>query len=228
MIDALSTWLNSKREYYSGAALYSVYGANDQLKNLFLNGPTPYNVSKLFEELKDLYYKATIVADDTEQTTYVRSHRTARPQNVNEEDPLLIACDTKAKNLYKELMNKRAVLFNLCRSEAWEDENSPDKVKERGIIAVELLDLNYKVDKAYEDLAYVREYGTLPDQLVPVIEKYSLLPDSRVKHEIDNLRKNMNKIKNKEQTPGRIIAIKEHEESLLKLEARWALLTQAD
>jgi hypothetical protein len=225
MIDELCAWLNSKREYHAGAILYSLYGSNDALKNLFLNGPTPYNTSKLLEELKALYYAATETDEKPVShrppKVYTKPYRTI-------DNELVTACDTKAKNLYKELMNKRAVLFNLCKCEMDEDENAPDKVKQRGKLAFELLEINYAVDKAYDELAYVRTNGTLPGDEPPVQEKYSLLPDAMVKHEIDNLRKNLNKIKKKPVTPQRLVAIKEHEDNLKKLEQRWASLTQAN
>jgi predicted DNA binding protein len=221
MIDALCAWLNGNRDYTEGAVLYSVYGKDPLLKTLFLTGVTPYTRSKLFEELKNLYYRVTSQEDDTNDTAAPDKPKSHFPVN----DPLINACDTKAKNLYKEMMNKRAVLFNLCKSEDWEDENSPDKVTARGKLSFEILEMNYTVDKAYEDLAYVREHGRLPDQPAPVQEKYALLPDAMVKHEMDNLRKNLNKIKKKEVTPARSVAIKEHEENLKKLEQRWALLT---
>lgn len=222
MIDEVAAWLNGRREYHSGAVLYSVYGSNEQLKQLFLNDSSAYNVKRLFEELRSLYYQ-----HEESQERKEKKHVPVVKTKVSSADPdLIAACDTKAKNLYKELMNKRAVLFSLCRSNEWEDENSPEKIKERGKLAFEVLEMNYAVDKAYEELAYVKEHGTLPAKLPPVSEKYALLPDALVKHEMENLRINIHKTKKKPPTPERIIALKEHEENFKKLQARWDLLNE--
>ena len=54
--------------------------------------------------------------------------------------------------------------------------------------------------------------------------EYDNLPDHLVKKTLDNLRKNYNKIKNREQTPERIELLQKHEKNIKKLMAKWDLL----
>ena len=125
-------------------------------------------------------------------------------------------------------MNKRAMLFALCQTDGWEDENEPGKVAVRGKIALDILNYHEKVVvPAYDKLDHVRATGQLPKATSPAqIEEqdYDLLPDHMVKQTIDNLRKNLSKMRRREQTPERIALIEKHEASLEKLLQRWASL----
>jgi len=50
----INAWLQGNQDYNTGLALYSKYGQSEFLKNLFANGPTPFNKSKLAAELLKL------------------------------------------------------------------------------------------------------------------------------------------------------------------------------
>lgn len=234
----IQLWLNSDRPYGKGVALYVAYGSNLIIKHKLLQGDTPGNRAILELELKRLVSNddAPIPKPDTQpavvETTpilaAVPNPAVHKPTNhIPTSNPALAAAvRTEAHKTYREMMNKRAVLLTLCRSEPWEDENSTDRIALRGGIALDILDFNKKaVTPAYDKLEYVEQHGHLPPVLVPSNEDdeddYSLLPDAKVKPTIDNIRKNLSKLRKREPTEERLALIKRHEKNLDKLLIRW-------
>jgi hypothetical protein len=140
--------------------------------------------------------------------------------------PLYIACKKEADNLYKELMNNRAVLFAGVRNILpHEDANTPDRIETRRKPCIDIAIDFQRVSKLYDRADYVKKNGKLPFTNAEVIEtNVDGIPDALLKQNIDNLRKNLNKLKKKEQTPDRVMLIQSHEEKLNLLLSRWQLL----
>lgn len=239
MVERLLQWLNGNRKNYgAGVALYCAYGKDMRLKHVFLQGKNPFNESRLVKELQEL----AGVSEPAAQTAPTLTRPSlppspkgesvrVRPEEPSTQAPALLAAAThEAHTAWKELMNQRALLFGLCRKvDDWEDENDPQRVIMRGKLALEILTFNRKVVMpAYDKLDYVREHGKLPpvhaDVTQDVDEDYANLPDHKVKQTIDNLRKNLSKLRKREQTPERVAIITNHELSLQKLLVRWDYL----
>lgn len=234
MVEKITAWLKGTRDYGTGVALYVAYGSDRKLKHALLQGKNPFNEKRLHAELSalagDSYQEKPVVHFTANPILQdVAAKLTPPPLKIAAPSAgLLAAVQTEAHNTWKELMNKRAMLFALCQTDGWEDENDPGKVSIRGRIALDILQYHEKVVvPAYDKLDHVRSTGKLP-QVTNVNEvaeqDYELLPDHLVKQTIDNLRKNLGKIRKREQTPERIALIEKHEASLQKLLKRWAYL----
>jgi hypothetical protein len=233
MVERLHDWLSTHRpDYGKGVALYCLYGNNKQLKQLLLKGETEFTARQLKEELRQLHASAlpsTIIAslEKRVETSAMAADRCVNAVKPSANAALIEHCQTAAAKAYKTLMNKRAVLLRLCQVQEWDDVNSPDKIETRGQLALELLQYNQKeVTPAYDTLDYVQEHGQLPPKADAMGGDDTPIdvPDVLVKPTIDNLRKNLNKIKKRPETPERIALISQHEATLNKLLERWASL----
>jgi len=54
LMNSIKDWLNNGREYHLGVALYEVYGNDDNLKDMFQQGHSPYRQTRLEKELRAL------------------------------------------------------------------------------------------------------------------------------------------------------------------------------
>jgi hypothetical protein len=236
MRDKIAAWLKGNRDYGMGVALYVAYGTDRKLKHALLQGKNPFNEKRLLAELSAMVHEMPVPGPANSQPQAVKftavPYRQQSEQNplpsirITESSTALIArVQQEAFTAWKELMNKRAMLFALCQTDGWEDENEPGKVAMRGKLALEILEFHDKVVlPAYNRLDHVRATGTLPKEMsaAPTQEEaYSALPDHQVKRTIDNLRKNLGKMRRREPTPERLAMIAEHEANLQKLLRRW-------
>lgn len=73
----------------------------------------------------------------------------------------------EANRLYKEMSNKRALLFDLCPSKPTPFENDAHKVAQRSELTKEVMRLQYEVDKAYDAYHFARINGRLPEEAKP-------------------------------------------------------------
>jgi hypothetical protein len=237
MLETLRAWLNGTKEYYTGVAIYATLGSNSTLLSLFRKGKSLYNSKRLEEELlvicNNLKSRLTnnhaavpyIIVPAVKAKVQAQESQSVTPvSNFNEE--LYTACKREADLVYKEAMNLRAELFALGRAQGYEDINRPDLVQQRSKMAVEVVVLYNKASKLYERANYVKEHGRLPNEIENDEEEteYDNLPDHLVKKTLDNLRKNYNKIKHREQTPERIELLQKHEKNIKKLMTKWDLL----
>lgn len=155
------------------------------------------------------------------------TNKNGEVQNPN--PALYQVCKAEADKSYKEVMNLRAELFALARPDEFSDPNTPDRIQQRSKLAVKVAEAFKNVSQLYDRADYVRMHGRLPDQGEPDSEELDPdgLPDHLVKQTLDNLRKNYNKMKKREQTPERVALLQKHEVNIEKLEARWLLLKPA-
>ena len=238
MLETLRAWLNGNKEYYTGVAIYATLGDNKALLTLFRQGKSSYSYKRLEEELLIIcntlksklstYGNATTLSTANIPINTQISEKGYQPlksvSNFNEE--LYNACKKEAGLVYKQAMNLRAELFALGRVQGYEDINRPDLVQQRSKTAVEVVVLYNKASKLYDKANYVKQYGRLPNEMENDEEEteYDNLPDHLVKKTLDNLRKNYNKIKNREQTPERIELLQKHEKNIKKLMSKCDLL----
>lgn len=241
MLEILRTWLNGDRIYKSGILIFNIICKEQSLLKTVLNrGNTADNQLRLEKELlqhfnflkncgqkpnetdsskkgfkKDQSQKNPAKKSDTITKTAIQSSEIPCIPNI----ALWEACKLQANNKYKEAMNKRAVLFSMLPSELYSDPNTPDLVKQRSPLAIEVVELYNEASLLYDRADFVEKHGVLPDQENSAEDKP--IPDHLVKSTLDNLRKNLNKIKVKEQTPERIILLQKHTEKIKYLEERW-------
>lgn len=241
MIEALRSWFNGKRDYSTGTKLYIIYGDNLLLKNSFVKGETNFTRRRLEEELTKIFENAvkllqTGQLENCEGSGKIMeaispvSELSASPikdkpselvrQPLNPD--LEKICDAEAKLQYKQMMNTRAELFAHIRNVAeYEALNSPDRIGQRLPLALSIIKQNYGVGEAYDKLAHVRQHGQLPNQEAIQVEDISTVPDAEVKATIDNIRKNLSKMRKREATAERVVLMQKHTENLVTLLKRW-------
>lgn len=179
-------------------------------------------------------------ADQGKATTPIDEPGSADERTVNSESSILekviapvnealyLICKKEADDAYKKVMNKRAVLFSLCSKEDLTDPNTPDRIQAREKLSLEVVREFNDVSKLYERADHVKIHGRLPDADAQENElDVEALPDHLVKPTLDNIRKNVNKIKKRELTAERLALLQKHDENIKKLDARWLLLKPA-
>lgn len=250
MLEPLRAWLNGSKEYNTGVALYGQLGSNTALLNLFVKGPTDFTRRRLQEELLSICNRLKSTSNDNPGTPaenisrpavpYESHTRNQLPQGHNihkvsddlileqkrEEQPvnavLYDATLQQANKLYKETMNNRAVLLGLANAEDFTDLNTEAKINTRAKLALSVVIGWEQTSALYDKAKYVKEHGRLPDQEDKQDEnEYEHLPEHLVKQTLDNLRKNVNKMKKREQTPERVALQQKHEVNIEKLLKRW-------
>lgn len=250
MLDELRAWLNGTRDYYLGISIYNELGDNEDLKALFFKGKTDYCNKRLQRELLAIcnHLKSTLDGNpnDAKTTTTATQEGAAekkkpgnRPNkpdqaaadsspavkkaadNANPE--LYTACKLEADRVYKEAMNARAVLFSMIPSEQYQDPNKPDLVYGRAEYALKVVKDYNHASALYDRADYVKLHGKLPEAS-PADDEIEQVPDHLVKSKLDNLRKNLNKIKTREQTPERVALMQKHQADIETLEAKWLSL----
>jgi len=214
----LTAWLNSKRDFNEGVQIYLKYGDNKQFVQLLLDGETAYTRKNLFENLRGIYYdlkngttqtdpvvkkqQAEVTAPivtHTDQTQVPLPAPALQPQK----GELYNVCKRDADRHYKELMNLRAQLFALCDVNDSKMDDAHDLIQQRQDIVLQLMNLQYETDQAYEKLRYVEEHGTLPTITEAKPEEIPTNPILLLKFK-KNLVSGINKLKKKEQTRERI------------------------
>lgn len=245
MLDTLRAWLNGTRDYNTGAELYKILGTDEKLKALFAQGHNLYRNFRLQEELLAICTqlkeqknidnnskvlksakKGTGRADQLDEMLTSITDQVAKiAKTISPANPeLYTACKLEADKLYKEAMNKRAVLFSMIPSNKYEDANRQDLVAGRKDLALQVVKLYNRASELYDRADHVKLYGRLPDQDEPGEDETAQLQDHEVKAALDNARKAYNKLKGKEQTAERIVLMQKHELNIEKLEARWLSL----
>jgi len=214
----LAAWLNSNRDFKTGVQIYLKYGDNQQFVQLLLDGETQYTRTNLFENLKTIYYQlkngtsqtnTVVKKQHTEVTAPIVPHADQKPVIVKAHTPktqkgtLYDACKLQADKLYKELMNLRAQLFSLCDINDSKMDNDSKLVLQREKIVLQMMDLQYETDQAYDKLRYVEEHGILPNFKEAKEEEIPTNPIQLMNFK-KNLVSGINKLKKKEQTPERI------------------------
>ena len=227
MLDLLRSWFNGSRDYHHGVKLFHILSDDPSLKSFFSNNASDYTARRLHEEMEKLYNKLkqpelSII----EVRPMPQAEKLVEACVVSKNPDLEQVCDQKALQLYKQMMNDRAILFNLTKVEGWDDVNKPDLVEQRRVLALQICSRNYEVSQAYTELEHVRLHGTLPSEEQPESEKE--ISDLQLKRTIDNLRTSLSKLRKREQTPERVAIIQKHQGNLDSLLLRWNAIKSAN
>lgn len=245
MQETLRNWLNSRKDYFQGVAIYEQFNPDEKLLAVLNAGPNEFRQKRLVEELLKIYQKASppssLQRERGEETSaekiskkHINVAQNAKdaspqpsPRGEGEATPvnpeLYNACLEEANNEYKKVMNARAVLFKKAAPDGYLDINKPDLIKDRGGLAIEVVQGWQKVSELFDRANYVKQHGRLPSSGTDLEDdnEYDLIPDSLVKQRLDNARKAFNKLKKKERTPERVALLQQHEENIKKLKAKW-------
>lgn len=210
MLEQLRSWLNGSRDYWIGIVLYDHLGDNETLKELFKRGESAFNRRKLDQSLHAIW--------DQNNRRIPEPVENLKKETENSE--LIAACKLKADKEYKKIMNMRAVLFQMTNTKGALDQNTPELIKKRSHLALEVVAGYNHLSQLYDTVAFVKNTGRLPDQ-DPQETDFNLIPNHLVKQVLDNTRKNVNKLKKREQTPERVALIQHHEKNIEILIHRW-------
>jgi len=149
-MNSIRDWLNSSRDYNMGAALYKVYGDDDDLKDVFAQGPSEYRKQRLLDAMKKLKDNAPEhipIAPAPKKT----ARQEVLPENKVQpnEDP------------YREEWMPLYQRMNFLRHQLHEVKT----VQERGMMAHEILDLEQDCKRWWYKRDYYLKYGmNLPEE----------------------------------------------------------------
>ena len=233
MMQIIRAWLNGGKDYFEGVGIYSSVSKNKSLTNLFSKGFSKYNQDRLAEELKTIYLSmkneaaqlppAAAAAKKLEkQKEPLQSTVIENPKTVNQ---IYEDARSKAMAVYKECMNKRAVLFNLAKVESWQDINAPHRVLERSKLCIEVIELYNQASRLFDIAEFVKTNNRLPTDVInDKLDPFKDLPDYLVKLELSNARKALQKIRAKPVTEARLLLAQKHIIKIEILERKWASL----
>lgn len=228
-------WLNGDRNWTQGLSLIRQHISDPSIRNLFsADSETPLYRELMFEHIRSVYYQlkesksvTAPVQPLTEPAQPLTAPVQPKPQFQSgavpvvstPEEPVILnpelsaQCKLEADKLYKYMMNIRALLFGQCNVNPTPGENAADVVAMREVWALQIMELQYQVDQAYEKFRHVQAHGCLPD--APKSDDF-VLPSNPIElfQMKLNLKKSINKLKAKEATPERISLIQSKQQQL--------------
>ena len=148
-MELISNWLDGNKHYAVGRAIYKALGSDTALHDMFDKGYSDYNQLRLEQELR------AIIDGGREIVPCIRPE-TVEMQAPSVTDPILEAIYQEWKPQYMKMNYLR---HELDRFEG-DDEASVTQRKER---AVEILQLEKKLNKQWADSNYYKEHGNLPN-----------------------------------------------------------------
>jgi len=210
MLDLIRQWLNSKKDYDTGVAIYSQNNPDGKLLAVLRNGENDFRRKRLLDEILVIYKnlsafpaeaiapgakkiasnanKVASAANKIQETEIKYSQKEAKniPAVAEQEQTpankeLYDACKLAADTEYKKVMNARAVLFKKASPDSFIDVNKPDLIFDRGELAIEILQGWKKVSELYDRAEFVKESGRLPS--TPESER----PENEYEHIPDSL-----------------------------------------
>lgn len=224
-------WLNSSRkEYYTGLILLRKIQPTAAIIRLLERGPNDHNRKLLLKHLTEavaskpeIFLQAPVAISKKEPIT---SPIAQEPAADHSQSAVYLSAKKEADQAYKALMNERAVLFSGVRSVMiHEDINAPVLVEARKKSCINIVLEWQKISKLYDRADFVLKNGVLPTGLDKKEDAdVASIPDQLVKQNLDNARKNYNKMKKRPQTTERLQRLAELEILIKKLEGRWQLL----
>jgi hypothetical protein len=206
--------MDNGKDYWKGVYIYSSLPDNNpQIVSRLKDCRNDSNVRVLDKLLLDAFLKLKEVE--------VYNHAAAASTDTDNSAAadVYAECKKEADTAYKQLMNSRAILFSLANKE----KTTPEEMEQRRELALQVVTGYKTVSELYDKADYVKQHGTLPDTK-PVEEKK--VPDVMVYCVLDNLRKNVSKLKKRPPTPERLQLIAQQSLQIEELEKRWHLLKQ--
>ena len=167
----IKDWLNGKRDYAAGVALYMQYGDDPAMKSLFKEYRTSFKEKKLVELLKGLLITVGAVKEAVvEKSEKIKTETHGWPEKMTRE---LQALKDTWQPLYKEMMNLTARLYDV----ALLGKQDKNKEIEAGQMSHRILDLRDQIREIYSDRDHYIKHGCFPgkEQLfVPVVDPLKL------------------------------------------------------
>jgi hypothetical protein len=151
-MEKIHAWLRGTQDYGEGVALYDIYGSSAMLKRLFASAQSRFNAQKLTKELQQLYTQKQATAQATAPVARVAPRTLGKSSSTN---PDVQSIESQWRKLYAEASHLHATLF-ACTSEG-----------ERGIKALLICSHFDKIQEAWHQLDYFKEYGHLPEPMPP-------------------------------------------------------------
>ena len=195
--DLIHKWIDGKRNFTIGCVLYTRYGTDDALKELFSEGRTTYTEAKLLEELK------AIVSEKKVQTPEQYAAHAKFPDG----DKVVNALRDQWMPLYTEMNYKRHELDRFLH------QKTDAATRRRGKLAMQILTLEKCCMKIWTDRDHYLEFGKLPTQDVkedPVIDPVKLV--ERYKNVQGYIRRYKMHLRNNPDDPKNIALLKKYEE----------------
>lgn len=224
-------WLKSSRkEYYTGLILLRKSQPNAAIIKVLDRGPNEINRKLLIKHLGEAVAQkpAVFTKQVLEQPKKepVAESISEEPVADHSQSPIYLSAKKEADQAYKALMNERAVLFSGVRNfMIHEDINAPVLVESRKKSCIHIVLEWQRISKLYDQADFVLKNGVLPIGLDKKEDAdVASIPDQLVKQNLDNARKNYNKMKKRQPTTERLQRLTELEKLIKQLEGRWQLL----
>lgn len=179
-------WLNGKRDAASGVALLKKYEHPDAHFAFRLSDGL--HTSKIFHAVKNLLDLGTDREQEKEPLPEV-AQKNPQPETLTD---IAQQAKKEADLLFKQMQNKRAVLFAMVDVKGKAFENDGLRIKERSTLVNEVMALEQKVNVAYDNYRFALQNGRLP-----VATPKPTVAESFLYHRISNIRKNLSKYRNK-------------------------------
>ena len=147
----ITDWLNGRRNYTYGCILYNRLGGDDDLKQLFEKGKTPYTEKKLLESLQAL-------ANPAEKKAPAARYAESFPVSSNK---ILNALRDQWMPLYTEMNYKRHQLDKFLF------QKTGAAMVRRARLAMDILNLEKRCMVIWATRDFYNEFGHLPQQEKP-------------------------------------------------------------
>lgn len=144
----IKDWLLSKRSYTYGCILYNRFGNNEELKQLFSKGPTPFTTNKLASAMQEI-----ITGDPPKKAKISRGEMPPV-----ENDKVLKALRDQWMPSYTKMNYKRHELDKYLFL------TSQTAMHKRAKLAMEILKLEKECMRIWAKRDHYIEFGKLPDQ----------------------------------------------------------------
>lgn len=231
MLEVIRCWFNGSMDYYPGVALAAQFYENKALLLVLQKSDNNRNRQRLkeimeheFTRLSELQPKNNKEVELPEKKERCESKTKEKPAQSFEGSPVYKSALSEADKAYRQVMAKRTELFLQTRVLEYEDPNTPDKVKIRAQMAIEVVEGYRKASRLYEKANFVQKHGRLPDAEQTDENELEFLPDFRVQQVLNNARKALSKLKKKPLTTERVALMEVHQNRIKTLEKRWAML----
>jgi len=171
MTEAILAWINGSRDYLKGIGLLENSGAAPELLKRLRADDSTDNKRELFFNLRALLSgspapSVTPILQATPIIAVPHNKKAIQPVSAPLND-IAAAAKKDADLLYKEMQNKRALLFDLCPVIPSASENDKSQQLRRSQLAKEIVELETEVTAAYEKYRYASANGRLPDTQAP-------------------------------------------------------------
>ncbi len=205
-------WLNGNRDFITGIEILQTLDP-EQAKKLDNVHAKP---EQLFYALRKYLDKPIVQKKESILLPSIAKHQNIIHKK-SEQNEVAQEAKRFADKLYKEMSNKRALLFNLCPAKKNYFENEALKVAERAQLTQEVIALDYQVTEAYAAVQFAIENGRKPEKFV--IED---IPDNDLYRKISNAQKYISYLtKLPNPTIKQLQRLKEKEIELRQLKERY-------